>query len=225
MKNLQQVAVVGLVVCIFFLPTMAQTKKWTYNGDNGAQGKDREEITITITQGPKGYEVSGELRRGDKRCPVRGSYSPANERLRARADCVFTTNVGVTHVDVPVEGFKRGKDALRMTEPWVSIARLEGTKPKPQSSSSSGEKKEGCDALPGTWTWSWGSGKVKKGEEETTIVGDHTMHQTGNAGSWTCGGGSVTFNWKHSKDTLKFVDKDTLSGGSNYGDWVKATRK
>jgi hypothetical protein len=90
-----------------------------------------------------------------------------------------------------------------------------------ESSSSSA----GCDALTGTWTWSWGNGKVKKGEEETTIVSDHTMNQPGNAGTWTCSGGSVTFNWKHSKDTLTIVDKDTLSGGSNFGDWVKATRK
>jgi len=83
----------------------------------------------------------------------------------------------------------------------------------------------GCDALPGTWAWSWGHGNETKGNSVTTITSDHKMSQPDNHGTWRCSGSSVTFSWTQSTDTLSMVDKDTLQGGSNLGDWVKAKRQ
>jgi hypothetical protein len=84
---------------------------------------------------------------------------------------------------------------------------------------------KGCDALPGTWAWSWGHGNETKGNSVTTITSDHKMSQPDNHGTWSCSGSSVRFNWTHSTDTLTIVDKNTLQGGSNYGDWVRAKRQ
>lgn len=96
----------------------------------------------------------------------------------------------------------------------------------------------------GTWNWSWGHGDQVLGNQSTTISrgpaqfsrdarrgrpADGTMSQSGNSGVWKCDGGSVTFEWSASVDTLSVVDGNHLDGqgkGDNDKDvnWVRVTR-
>src|SRR5207302_4436261 len=112
-------------VCAFCLPAQAQ-KKWTYKADNGANedSLDRREITITITQDRNGYDVSGEYKTVVGTCNIRGSYSPATEKLNAITDCP-----AASAVFREIKGFKiKGKDALQITEPFSAVAKREGAK-------------------------------------------------------------------------------------------------
>ena len=80
MKNFRLITFLVFAVCALCLPAEAQ-KKWTYKGDNGASGYNREEVTVVITQGPNGYEVSGEYSLyGGRTCKLRGSYLPAGRQ-------------------------------------------------------------------------------------------------------------------------------------------------
>jgi len=194
MRNMQRVMFVVLAVCLFVLPTTAQTTKWTYHADNGAEGLEREEVTIVITQRANGYEVSGEyiMRRSgadSRRCPIRGQYSPNTGRLSARAECPFQSE------QIAVSGFKRGND-LQIREPWESVARLEGTKPKPPSGEPTADV---STSILGKWRGTYHNSRGKtgdssitfqrrndgkiKGEEDGTPIEEVTVN--GNVVSWT----------------------------------------
>jgi len=104
---------------------------------------------------------------------------------------------------------------------------------------------DSCRAdIGGTWNWSWGHGDQVLGNQNTTISrgpaqfsrdsrrgrpADGTMSQSGNSGVWKCDGGSVTFEWSASVDTLNVVDANHLQGqgkGDDASDvnWVRVTR-
>jgi len=138
MKHILTVTFVILVVGVFLLPSMAQSKKWTYHANNGASGEEREEITITITQGANGYQVSGTyLTREGRSCSIRGQYFPRTERFKARSECEGGNE------QIVVEGFKRGSD-LQITDPWSAVATLEGTKREPGGNGEVKGKHIGC---------------------------------------------------------------------------------
>lgn len=119
MKNLRVITFLVFAVCAFCLPAQAQ-KQWTYKADNGTENEwHRQEITITITQGPNGYEVSGELKTPTFPCHFQGSYVPATEKFEAKS----------TDCPREIKGFKvKGKDALQITEPFSAVAKREGAK-------------------------------------------------------------------------------------------------
>ena len=84
MKHLRLVAFVVFAICAFCLPAQAQ-KKWTYKGDNGTDGENRQAITIIITKRPNGYEVSGEFIGGDYQftCNISSGRSATERYVRA----------------------------------------------------------------------------------------------------------------------------------------------
>src|ERR1041385_4976063 len=144
MKNLRLVAFVVFGICAFCLPAQAQ-KQWSYKADNkktsgriGYGGEpdsnihqSREMITITITQRPNGYEVSGYLQLGEYTCDIEGSYFTAGKRLRGK--CLQSQDE-----DVEITGVKlSGSDAFQITVNgghWgrnaVIVAYRNGIKPK-----------------------------------------------------------------------------------------------
>ena len=194
MKNLQLTAFLLFTACAFCLPAQAQ-KKWTYKADNGMTGNPREvreEITIIITQGPNGYEVSGEYIRGDSSCKIRGSYLPAGQRLRARGKCPFTWGV-----DLEITGFKlSGKDAfqLRTNVGGELVAKRVGVKPKPPSGPTTTDQ-SAC----GTWDWNRQGGQLTTATffaDRTATIKNGGPCDSQGTGTWSEKDGKVTVKWK-----------------------------
>ena len=118
-KKLRLVALSTFAVFAFSLSTHAQ-KEWTYELVNKYQ-----DITIIITQGPKGYEVSGRWMSEDFDCSIKGTYFPTTERFSGRRICDY----GKGRVEEPMNGHKiKGQDALQITVPFSVVVARKGAK-------------------------------------------------------------------------------------------------
>lgn len=141
MKKLGLVAFGLFAVSIFCFTGFAQ-KRWTYEADNGKQGNEREEVTITITQKQNGYEVSGEYRAQDAdilegrvACPIRGQYFATTSRLRARAICgkvAMKPDADAFPEEMLIDGLRVSADQLQVTlANWTANAWLDGKRKEP----------------------------------------------------------------------------------------------
>ena len=121
-KNLRLVACSAVAIFAFSLSAQAQ-KAWTYEGTG-----EYQKVTITITQGPKGYEVTGEWNDKDTGvCSIKGTYFPATERLSARLKCDY--GEGPDDDELPLNGHRiKGRDALRITNPHSIVLARKGAK-------------------------------------------------------------------------------------------------
>ena len=155
MKSFRLVAFLVFAVCAFCLPAVAQ-KFWTYKGEDGKGN----EVTITISQRAKGYEVNGEIRKSKTTpgvavepssdpCIISGSYLPAGQRVRATCENKDGVKKAVT-------GRKQvGKDALQITALGGTFV-LKRVVDEPPTTDSSTEN-TGCNNFIGTWKTSFGT--------------------------------------------------------------------